>query len=290
MRRFATGSRPLAAALAAVGGGLLLAGCGGSGAASGSTAAAPAVSAGDAKAAVLSAAQKTQGTSADVDVRVVLRKTAAARALAYEARGVVTPGAGRLAIDRRAIGDELVNEVFTYGKGRLVIYTSSPTIKSSLPAGKAWLKVDMTKLGRKKYGANTAFLAGSDQDPFGALTLFQSPAATVKDLGQDWLPDRTLNTHYRATVSLAAAAQAAGVEGSGLTALIKDFGHPTQTIDVWVSKKGYVARTVVKGPAKTAIGTLQLQETTDFTKFGLQASVSVPPAAKTADYFALTTK
>ena len=143
---------------------------------------------------------------------------------------------------------------------------------------------------KKQYGADTTFLAAPDQDPFQPLKLTQSPAAKVRDLGMDWLPDRTLNHRYEATVSIVAAAQAAGVKGTGLAALKKALGNPTQTIDVWVSKAGNVARTVVKGPEKTPIGTLQLQETTDFTNFGAKTSVTVPSAAKSADYFALTAK
>jgi hypothetical protein len=270
----------------AAAGALLLAGCGGS--TQGGTASAGA--AGPAKAAVAAAAAKTEDANADVEVQVVLRKPGATRSLAYRATGVVSKGDGRLKIDRTSIGDEVVNEIFTRSGGRLVLYTSSPSTKSSLPAGKDWLKVDMTKMGQKRYGADTAFLAGSDQDPFGALTLLQSPVATVKDLGKDWLPDRTLNQHYRGTVNVVAAARAAGASAAGLKTLVKDMGRPTQTIDVWVSDKGYVARTVVKGPERTQIGTLELQETTDFTKFGLGASVSPPPAAKTADYFKLTAK
>ncbi len=269
----------------AAAGALLLAGCGGGGKAAGGggTGASDA-----AKAAVTSAAEKTAGTTANVEVKVLLRKPGASRALAYKATGVVTPDAGRLRIDRSSIGDEVVDEIFTRSDGRLVIYTTSPNTKAGLPKGKDWLKVDMTKLGQKRYGADTTFLAGSDQDPFQALALLRSSVATVKNLGQDWLPDRTLNTRYRGTVNVVAAAKAAGVTGKGLAALVKDIGRPTQTIDVWVSDKGYVARTVVEGPEKTQIGTLTLQETTDFTKFGLKASVSAPPAAKTADYFTLS--
>lgn len=160
-----------------------------------------------------------------------------------------------------------------------------------LPKGKTWLKVDMSEFGLQRYGANTTFLAGADQDPVEALNLVTAPAAKVVDLGLDWLPDDTLNTHYRGTVSVIAVAKAAGVKGAGLQTLRSDMGNPVQTIDVWVSKKGRVARIQVKSPVKETDGTiLQQTSTADFSKFGMKATVPLPPASKTQDYFALTTK
>ncbi len=78
--------------------------------------------------------------------------------------------------------------------------------------------------GIQRYGANTTFLAGADQDPVEALKLATSAPAHVTDLGPDWLPDNTLNTHYRATVRVLDVAKAAGVKGAGLKALKKALG------------------------------------------------------------------
>ncbi|HKI92971.1 MAG TPA: hypothetical protein VJ986_11785 [Gaiellaceae bacterium] len=280
------------AAALAVAAALVAAGCGSSSPKASSVAppTTPAAPSSSAKQAVADALAQTLAAHADVQVQVVLRKSGASRPLAYQANGVVAAGSGSLKIDRSHIGDEIVNEVFTHPNGRLVIYLTSPSTLKQIPAGKTWLKVDMTLFALKQYGADTSFLAAADQDPFQPLELTQSPAAKVRDLGMDWLPDRTLNHRYEATVSILAAGRAAGVKAKGLAAMRKALGNPTQTIDVWVSKAGYVARTVVKGPEKTQLGTLQLQETTDFTNFGAKTSVTVPPAAKSASYFSLTKK
>ena len=96
-----------------------------------------------------------------------------------------------------------------------------------LPKGKTWLEVDMSVYGIQRYGANTTFLAGADQDPVEALNLATSAPAHVTDLGPDWLPDNTLNTHYRATVRVLDVAKAAGVKGAGLKALQADMA-PTR--------------------------------------------------------------
>jgi hypothetical protein len=267
---------------------LAAAGCGGStspGTAAGSTNAVPTQAA---KAAVDRATAMTETSTALVEVRVELRKSGASNVLAYRATGSVAPGGGMLRIDRTTIGGGIQQEVFTRTGGRLVLYTNP--VSTTLPKGKTWLKVDMTKYGRQQYGANTTFLAGADQDPLQPLQLLRSPAAKVTDAGQDWLPDHTLNHRFNGTVNILAAAQAAGVTGTELTKLRTDMGDPTQHIDVWVSKKGRVARVVVQSPEKTAQGTLQLKETTDFTSYGTHATVTLPPARKTADYFSLGSK
>jgi hypothetical protein len=265
--------------------GLVTAGCGStkpSGAAAGTTSPVPTQAA---KSALEKAIASTEASSALVEVRVTLRKPGASNVLAYRATGTVTPDRGMLKIDRTNIGGGIQNEVFTRADGRLILYTSPVSI--SLPKGKTWLKVDMTKYGRQRYGGDTTFLAGADQDPLQALKLLRSPVARVTDVGQDWLPDHTLNQRYNGTVDVLAAARAAGVTGAGLTKLRTDVGSPTQHIDVWVGKQGKVARVVVQSPQKTSQGTLQLKETTDFTRYGTHTAVRTPPAAKTADYFAL---
>jgi hypothetical protein len=280
----------LACAATAAAAGLAVSGCGSGGSPSaspGSTSATPTPTQA-AKAAVEKATASTEASTAVVEVRVELRKSGASNVLAYRATGSVAPGGGTLTIDRTGIGGGVQHEVFTRVGGRLVIYTSPVT--ATLPKGKTWLKVDMTKYGRLQYGADTTFLAGADQDPLQALQLLRSPAAKVTDVGEDWLPDHTLNHRYNGTVNVLAAARAAGVAGAGLTRLRAAMGNPTQHIDVWVGEKGRVARVVVRSPEKTAQGTLQLKETTDFTSYGTRAAVKTPPASKTADYFSLSGK
>jgi hypothetical protein len=266
-----------------------LAGCGGSGPSRGSTTAASAVPTPQAKSAVADATAKTAAASARVEVQVLLRKPGGSPGVSYNAYGNVVPQGGKLDIDRRPIGGDIQHEIFLRDGGGLTLYTSPSPVK--LPKGKTWLKVNMTEYGVRRYGVDTTFFAGADQDPLQPLKLLQSPVAKVKDLGQDWLPDRTLNTHYQGTVSLIAAARAAGVKAKGIRQVESDMGKPTQTIDVWVSKAGEVARVVVHGPQLAPDGTtLQLKETTDFTKYGAKATIKAPPAAKTADYFSLSSK
>jgi hypothetical protein len=270
-------------------GGLLLAGCGGSAASSSGTGATSSGPTAAAKQALAAAAAKTEHSTAKVHVSVVLEKPGEAATAHYLANGTVGPQGGRIEIDRRLLGSGVQHEILERRNGHLVVYTSPSGI--TLPAGKTWLKIDLTKYGQARYGADTTFLAGADQDPFQALELLGSPAASVRDLGLDWLPNHTPATRYRGTVGLVAAARAAGVKANGLARLRQDLGSPTQTIDVWVGKRGRVSRVIVAGPAKAPDGTtVKVRSTIDFSAYGTKAAVAPPPAAAVTDYFSLFAK
>jgi len=239
-----------------------------------------------AKAAVGAAAEKTERSTSKVHVSIVLMKPGAATTAHYVANGSVGPTGGRIVIDRSLLGAGIQHEILERRHGDLVVYTSPSGI--TLPAGKTWLKIDLTKYGKRRYGADTTFFAGADQDPFQVLQLLRSPAAKVRDLGLDWLPDHTLNTRYEGRINLAAAAKDAGASPRGLARLRKDVGPTTQTIDVWVSKRGRVARVIVDGPAKAPDGTvLHIRSTIDFSAYGSKATTTPPPASKVEDYFSL---
>jgi len=242
-----------------------------------------------AKQALAHAAATTEGSTAKVHVSVVLTKPGQATTSHYLADGAVGPKGGTIRIDRSLLGAGIQHEVLVRQGGHLVVYTSPSGI--TLPAGKTWLKIDLTKYAQRRYGADTTFFAGSDQDPFQPLELLGSPVAQVKDLGLDWLPDHTLNTHYQGTVALLAAARAAGAKAGGLKQVRTDLGAPTQTVDVWVSKAGKVARVIVEGPARAPDGsTVTIRSTIDFTSYGSRAPVAKPPAKRVEDYFQLFSK
>jgi hypothetical protein len=240
------------------------------------------------KQAVADAAQKTRGAGAHLDLAVTLHRLAGNGAAVYGASGDLDPAGGHLQIDQRGTGGDLRQEVISRSGGRLVLYESPPGA-ITLPKGKTWLKLDLTRYGRERYGANTTFLAGADQDPYAALELATARAAHVTDLGLQWLPDRTLDTHFRATVDVVAVAKEKGVTGKALKRLAADVNGRRQTIDVWVSKQGRVARVKVQKIVLDAATGGKLRQTSiaDFSRFGERVRVTLPPSSLVADYFTL---
>jgi hypothetical protein len=272
---------------------LLAAGCGGGGSSTAGTPTEPKPPSGptdQAKRAVAAATAKTESSSADVVVHVRFRKSGSRKELMYGATGTLVPHGGTLAIDLRGLGGRLSHELFLRdADGGLVLYTSPSPLK--LPSGKTWLRLDLTRYGIQRYGADTTFLAGADQDPLQAAKLLDSPVAKVRYVGLGRLPDQTLDRHYQGTVDVVAAAKAAGVKGAAVNKVRADFGAETKTIDVWVNRDGALARVVVQAPQKAPDGsTLETRETLDFSRYGAKTTLTRPPAAKVEDYFELTAK
>lgn len=270
----------LAAAVAV----LSLVACGGGGGGSGEKLLTPAQS----KQAVLAAADKTRSSTVHLELTVTLKQVNGQGAAVYNASGDLGPELGHLQLDQRNVGGDLKHVVIDRHAGHLVVYSTPASVP--LPKGKTWLELDLTRYGLTRYGANTTFLSGADQDPFAALDLATAPSARVTDLGLEYLPDDTVNTHYRVKANVVAVARDKGVKGKGLEALEADMsgGAAQQTIDIWVAKSGRIARVqVVKTLRNASGGTLRQTSIADFSRFGEQVHTTLPPAAKTADYFAL---
>lgn len=269
-----------------------LAACGGGHGGSATTAGTRTLlTAAQAKQAVAAATAKTAGSTVHVDLSIALKEVGStSKGGVYSATGDLGQTTGTIAVDQRFVGGGLHQEILSRANGHLILYESPANVP--LPKGKTWLKIDLTKYGFKRYGANTAFLAGADQDPFAALALVAAPSARVTDLGLDWLPDRTLDSHFRARVNVVTVAKAKGVKGVDLGALAADVGNPVQTIDVWVSKQGRVARVRVQKLLRDVNTGSQLRQTSiaDFSRFGEAVHATLPPAAQVADFLALAAK
>jgi hypothetical protein len=268
-------------ALAAV---LALAACGGGGGGGGKKLLTPEQS----KQAVVTAADKTRASTVHLELAVSLKQVNGQGAAVYNASGDLGPELGHIQLDQRNVGGDLKQVVIDHRAGHLIVYSTPVSIP--LPKGKTWLELDLTRYGMRRYGANTIFLSGADQDPFAALDLATAPSAHVTDLGLEYLPDATVNTHYRAKVDLVAVARDKGIKGKGLQALEADMtgGAEQQTIDIWVAKSGQIARVQVAKTLRNANGgALRQTSIADFSRFGEQVHVTLPPAAKTADYLTL---
>ncbi len=255
---------------------LALAACGSGGGGSGSTASA------SAKQAVGAALAKTEATTSLVSVQV-LAKHGTNVLQTYTEEGSLSPGGGRLVLDRRQQGGGVSHEIFLRGPGKLLLFLSpSP---SPLKKGKKWLEVDLIRYGRDRYGAETTAFVSADRDPLQPAHLLGSSVAKVVEIGPDFVGPNIPTTHYRGTVNVIAAARAAGVKGAGLKTLTTDMGRVTQTIDVWVNRQGRIAQLAVHAPQPTAGAGVTLRETVQLRDFGSGAPVKAPPARVVQSFY-----
>jgi hypothetical protein len=141
------------------------------------------------------------------------------------------------------------------------LYVSSPLFSLTLPSGKSWIKLDLTK-GASVGGVDLSSLLS--QDPAQALDALEN-ASTAVAVGTVKLGS-IVATHYTATVEKASSStKAAGV------------------YNVWVGQDGYIhrVRTTIAGGSGSSTGVVTATST--LAGFGQPVTVTVPPASQTVD-------
>ena len=147
------------------------------------------------------------------------------------------------------------------------IYLKSAILQASLPAGKSWVKIDLQKAG-KKAGIDFGQLLA--QDPAQQLAQLQA-AGDVTDVGSETIDGASVE-HYRARIDLSKLPQ-----GSQIQKLVNPKYQPE---DIYVGKDdGYIHRLHVAYTAQGQAVSLLM----NFSDFGEDVTVSIPPASETAD-------
>jgi hypothetical protein len=141
------------------------------------------------------------------------------------------------------------------------LYISSPLFSLMLPAGKSWIKVDLSK-GAKVGGVDLGSLLS--QDPSQALDALQN-LSNVTEVGKVQLGSVS-TTHYKATIKKTSGT----TTGGGV-------------YDVWVGDDGYIyrVRTTIAGTSGSTSGAVAA--TSNLSAFGQPVTVTVPPASQTVD-------
>jgi hypothetical protein len=135
------------------------------------------------------------------------------------------------------------------------MYLKSPLFALMLPAGKSWLKLDLSKAGAAKGLSLNTLLS---QDPTQTLTSLQSLRGATA-VGSE-IVDGVATTHYRArTVA----------------------GPKPGTYDVWIGGDGYVHRLRSRLASGTGTTSAAVTLTVDLSDFGKKVTVAVPPASQT---------
>jgi hypothetical protein len=126
------------------------------------------------------------------------------------------------------------------------VYLKSPLLASGLPAGKTWLKLDLSKI----HVAGVDLQSLLAQNPSGELKALQS-LTSAKKVGTGQV-DGVSATHYTVQPS------------------VKTF----PSYDVWVGDDGYIHRVQV------AQANPKVSVTLDLSKFGAPVTATPPPAAQ----------
>lgn len=160
-----------------------------------------------------------------------------------------------------------------------VMYMRTPALKTQLPAGKSWLRLDFEKEAAK-LGLDFSGILDASQ----SLGPLQRGLVSTSRLGRETVAGKP-TTHYRAVVDVHRAAAALPSYAKQIRAIEKAtgtrLGRTTQ--DVWVGADGRIRRirsstpTVVAGAAATSVQTMT------FRAYDVPVSVSAPPRAQVFD-------
>jgi hypothetical protein len=144
------------------------------------------------------------------------------------------------------------------------IYMKSPLLGAALPQGKTWVKIDLEQVGKSK-GFDFSQLMG--QDPSQSFSQLEASGRVTK-IGDETI-DGAETTHYRGHIDTAKLPPA-------FAHLAAKYG----AYDVWVGKDdGYVRRL----QTSYTVAKQSVSMTMNFSDFGKDVSVEVPPASETAD-------
>jgi hypothetical protein len=170
-----------------------------------------------------------------------------------------------------------MQEIALEEDGDYVIYLKIPFLASQLPGGQAWMKLDVSKLGKSAGVDLGKLMSGSQIQPTDMLSTLKSDGATIYKLGSATI-DSTATTHYRVTVDMAKA-----LKSKGLTSpLLKSAAAQMKSINenVWIGKDGLVRRIAfVYGLPRGGSS----QVTMDFYDYGAHVDIAAPPSNQVFD-------
>ena len=258
----------------------------------------------DAAVAVADAAERTQEvSSARVDVEGTVEGPGLPGPTTYEATGVVDNEAqvGQLEFEDFQIPgdvagtlppDALEGEVVFDG---FEIYMQLPILTASLPEGKSWLKLDLQS-ALEGQGVDLGQLGSIGQsNPTATLRQLEAVSEDLEDVGEEDVRG-VPTTHYEATVDLTRYPDVVPEEEreavqESVDALIELTGTETIPTEVWVDEDGLVRRfsqsySYDQPPA----GEVRQSQTIEFSDFGTEVDVEIPPEDEVFDATDLATQ
>jgi hypothetical protein len=173
--------------------------------------------------------------------------------------------------------------------GQTIYMQFPPALRSQVPGGKSWVKIDLRQFGQKQGIDIGALQSTSGNDPSAQLEQLRG-AGDVKKAGTEQVRG-TPTTHYTATLDLRRAADRApaaqrDAARRSIDRIIKLTGQSTLPTEVWLDAQGRARRMKVS----QSIRGQSFTYTMDLYDFGTREALKAPPASETADLTQLAAK
>jgi hypothetical protein len=164
---------------------------------------------------------------------------------------------------------------------RLVVYLRfPPEVVQGLPGARAWLKVDLAKLGAQQGIDFEQLLQFNQSDPTEALAYLRAAGSDFRELGSEEVRS-VRTTRYRGTIDLRkVAAQAPAQARESYERVIELSGQTALPMEVWIDDDGLARR--IRFEQQLPNGAA-LKMTVELYDFGADVDVEVPPADQVTD-------
>jgi hypothetical protein len=226
---------------------------------------------------VASAATKTQQAGA-ARIRLALSLSSpqlhGGKTVDVHGTGVVDGTSSQFDFSVGSLGS--MKEISVEQNGDYVLYLQMPKLSAQLPAGKHWVELDVSKVGKASGLDLSQLMGGSQFQPSDVLSMLKGEGAKVQSLGSASVGG-TATTHYRVTIDTAKALESKGLTSPLLAAAA---ALPASIpADVWIGKDGLVRQ------VKLALGVAQghVAMKMNLYDYGADASITAPPSSDVFD-------
>jgi hypothetical protein len=186
-------------------------------------------------------------------------------------------GSLSLSMRARVAGESTtIDAVMLRERGRYVVYMRSPTFAAQLPAGKTWIKIDLSQASAG--GIDITSLVDSSQ----TLAPLEKGLVSTKRLGRETVAGQAA-THYSAIIDVRRAARALPAYGKQVAAAERAtglrLGRTTQ--HVWVGRDGRVRQIRTTSPTVAqGGGRATSTQTITYLAYDVPVRITAPPAAQ----------
>jgi hypothetical protein len=164
-------------------------------------------------------------------------------------------------------------------RGAYVMYMRSPVLRTQLPPGKSWWRLDLSK-GAATLGIDFTSLMDASQ----SLAPLEHGIVATKRLGNESVAGRP-TVHYSAVLDVQRAARAVPAYGKQVAALERAAGMrlTRSTYHVWIGRDGRIRRMRVSTPALVGTARGTTAQTMTFLSYNVPVAIAAPPAAQVVE-------
>lgn len=161
-------------------------------------------------------------------------------------------------------------------KGSYVMYMRSPAFQSQLPAGKRWLRLDLSKQAAT-VGVDVTSLLSASQ----SFAPLERGLVSTTRIGREQVAGRS-TTRYRAVLDVKRAARAVPAYGKQIAAIERATGIRFGRVpyDVWIAGDGRIRRVRFSTPTAGGSDRGAAVQTITLLAFDTPVTITAPPRAQ----------